>query len=103
MKFFLLKTFKNNIKINIIVISQINNPRTIFSCQIKNEIIVYPNPTSDFLYIKINEDIKDLKVLNTLGESIYNLAPSERIDVSNLERGMYFIEINNQTFKFLKK
>jgi len=71
--------------------------------EIKDEIIVYPNPTSDFLYIKINEDIKDLKVLNTLGESIYNLAPSERIDVSNLERGIYFIEINNQTFKFLKK
>ena len=62
-----------------------------------------PNPTSDFLNIKINEDVRDIKVINTLGELIYNLAPTKRIDVSNLDSGIYFIAINNHIFKFLKK
>ena len=71
--------------------------------ELKDEIIVYPNPTSDFLNIKINEDVRDIKVVNALGELIYNLAPTKRIDVSNLDSGIYFIAINNHTFKFLKK
>jgi hypothetical protein len=82
----------------------------------KNGIIVYPNPTlKNKLYIRLANDVKQLRnlsILNTLGEEIYNSndpkingAFTVELDVSNFKNGIYFIRINllekTETIKFV--
>lgn len=60
----------------------------------KNEISisVFPNPSTDFVTIKSSEAINEIHVFNTLGSKI--LTTTERnIDVSNLSKGFYVLNI----------
>ena len=75
---------------------------------------IYPNPASDYLEISsINPTLKlgvdeglDIRIFNTLGEIVMSLeqtSPSvQRIDISNLSPGIYFIKIGNKVEKFVK-
>ena len=83
---------------------------------IQNNIAVYPNPAYD--YIEINPDANnptlkrgvdegsDIQIFNTLGEiiiSVEQTPPSvQRIDISKLSHGIYFIKIGNRVEKFVK-
>ncbi|MGJ8591035.1 MAG: T9SS type A sorting domain-containing protein [Aquaticitalea sp.] len=81
---------------------------------LQNEIIgfkVYPNPVSNMLFIKssISENY-NLEVMNALGQIVSTKrgdASSTSLDVSNLSKGFYFLNIdsengNSQTIKFIK-
>lgn len=82
-----------------------------------NEVRLFPNPTVDFLYIKIaNSNLKDVKftVHNIIGNVIeVELEKLEdnsyRIKVEDLPTGYYLLAIRNddqyfkETYKFLKK
>ena len=63
----------------------------------KNEILVYPNPASNVLNISgIGEG--NCSILNILGEVIYSIVidqNSATIDISSLNPGKYFIQIDN--------
>jgi len=77
------------------------------------ELVVYPNPVSDTLNIKIpnGKIIKSFKIANILGETIYvkeNISNQNAIDVSNLSSGVYILSVNfgnytNEHIKFQKK
>ncbi|GGG14850.1 hypothetical protein GCM10011344_14330 [Dokdonia pacifica] len=57
---------------------------------------VYPNPTSDILYINSNEPLEKLTIYNSLGQSIKTKdleGLNSQIDMSNLDRGIYFISL----------
>ncbi|KAA0993119.1 FG-GAP-like repeat-containing protein [Dyadobacter aurulentus] len=59
-------------------------------------ISIYPNPTSDKLYINNLEKDKvaDIKVLSTLGKTIYNTAGGEsEIDLAGTTQGIYLLLI----------
>jgi Secretion system C-terminal sorting domain len=79
---------------------------------INNNILVYPNPTSENLFIEIkNKDFfgvdYNVKIVNNLGQILYdnriNLIENQRIDVSNLDAGNYFIIFYNKFVKFQKQ
>lgn len=59
-------------------------------------IIIYPNPTSDKLYIKnLQKDkVGDIRVLSTLGKTIYNSGRGEsEIDLTGASQGIYLLVI----------
>ena len=81
----------------------------------KNDIIITPNPTNDFIEIISYNSLaaENISVFNALGEpAIKNTSgiinqndganKAYRIDVSMLPAGIYFIRINNDIRKFIK-
>lgn len=78
-------------------------------------IVVYPNPTEDFLNIDYdfsNKNNVQISILNDIGQELdkielYNNYGRETINVTNLSGGIYFIKfsIDNETkiIKFIKK
>jgi len=68
-------------------------------------IVVYPNPTSDFIGFKNIDD-------NTVSVTIYSIsgykvmyAPliDKKVDIRRLSNGMYLVKVNNQVLKFTKR
>ena len=62
----------------------------------KNEISLFPNPASDMLFISgsaITEG-RELKIINSIGEIVMRTLYQKEIDVSGLQNGMYWIEID---------
>ncbi len=85
------------------------NNLTIKNYETDNKFSVYPNPSSDFISINSNL-ISNIIVFNILGNKVLeieNYQQNNKIDVSKLENGIYFISINNiynsKTLKFIKK
>ena len=69
------------------------------------KFIMYPNPTSEKLYIKGLNNY-DLKVYNRLGQIILKANNARAIDVSSLSVGIYLIEVSDgvksSTKRFVK-
>lgn len=64
-----------------------------------NVFRLYPNPTKDKLYFNSSQVINRIKIYNNLGKLIvdYSLNDTDaEINLSSLEKGIYFININNQ-------
>lgn len=54
---------------------------------------LYPNPTSDFVYISENADVQ---IFNIHGQLVGSYKNTNRIDVSNLNAGLYIFRINTE-------
>jgi hypothetical protein len=100
-------------------IAKYTQPNTSVSNEpIQNNISVYPNPSGDYIEISsINPTLKrgvdegsDIQIFDMLGviqstPDCFAVTPSsggQRIDVSFLSSGMYFIKIGNRVEKFVK-
>ncbi|MCQ2327608.1 MAG: T9SS type A sorting domain-containing protein [Bacteroidales bacterium] len=69
----------------------------------ENTISVYPNPVCDVLNVNV-PNAETLSITNTLGQRVMEINnPATQINVSNLENGVYFLRVNNQTTKFIKR
>ncbi len=77
----------------------------------KTNFIVYPNPVSNYLAIETHfTGSSQLIVINNLGQLVLKQnqnTSSISLDVSNLSKGLYFLNIasedsNSQTIKFIK-
>jgi hypothetical protein len=65
---------------------------------------LYPNPVEDHLYIQSSDTtIKNIDIYNILGKKIYTSSSENRLDMSSYSAGIYFVKINNSTFKIVKK
>lgn len=67
---------------------------------------VYPNPTSNLLYINSANKIDTIQITDVLGKIVYNenTTNSETtIDLSTLTSGIYFITVGNTTKKIIKE
>ena len=65
---------------------------------------LYPNPVEDYLYIQSSDTtIKNIDIYNILGKRIYSSTSENRLDMSSYSAGIYFVKINNSTFKIVKK
>ena len=70
-----------------------------------NEMLIYPNPANDYIELKLNYGLKsilqvndEIKIYNSYGELIQSEKMSssfQKIDVSNLQAGVYNLKINN--------
>lgn len=77
---------------------------------IQNNLIVYPNPTDNFLKVKYNDEIDEIKLYNIIGELILETKNFETpiLNVESLIDGIYFIDFyfENKRIerkKFIKK
>ena len=70
---------------------------------LQKEITIYPNPSSDYIFIEFEEQIADLKILNVNGKKIKELTPAKTVDISFLNKGLFILKINDYYIKFLKK
>ena len=66
----------------------------------ENLFEIYPNPTSDFIFIENKEmELYEVVIFDTFGKSIYNNTFSnhnEQISLSHLSKGIYFVEIRTE-------
>jgi len=74
------------------------------------DIKIYPNPVTDSFSIKLPEDlkIKTIDIFDTSGKLVKNsISQSDKIDVSYLSSGIYFIKVKTDkgvfVTKFIKK
>lgn len=78
-----------------------SNPITIGTINSdKNNLILYPNPTHDYLNIVNNsgQDIDCINIYNMKGEKLSAYNPKERLNLNNFARGIYLIEIKFDDF-----
>lgn len=71
---------------------------------VKPEFTVYPNPFTDYLYIKSNRD-QILKITSISGQVLLNVQVHEgvnRVDVSSLPKGTYILNRGSEVFKVVK-
>jgi uncharacterized protein (DUF1501 family) len=78
------------------------------SFEIKNEIVVYPNPTSEIVVIQSANNINSVSIFAMDGRNVKNyrnpLTTNEyTINVQNLSVGMYTIKVNTDNGIFSKK
>lgn len=62
-----------------------------------NSIFVYPNPFIDVLNISDVKDVKSIAVHDTLGRLVKELVPTEEINLSALNNGVYFLTLTTET------
>ncbi|WP_204344532.1 T9SS type A sorting domain-containing protein [Psychroserpens algicola] len=87
---------------------EVNDPLSVDEAGLDNLLTIYPNPTSDVLYIKL-ANVQDAKfsVSNLLGQSItsgaLNANDVNTLDLSESASGVYFITINSGNSTLTKK
>jgi len=70
---------------------------------------LYPNPAKDFITIDLNQNVKDasVKVYDVIGKCVIQSSLtngySKQIDLSNIEKGIYFVEIESDGKKHVSK
>ena len=69
-------------------------------------IVAYPNPASNKVYIQTNAKILGVNVYNILGKRVRNTV-SDTIDVTNLTNGVYIMtietDLGSETKRLIKK
>ena len=56
---------------------------------------VYPNPTSDIVYIDGNYTQLEEVVYDILGKQVMNKSITNNIDISQLEKGVYILQLSD--------
>ena len=69
----------------------------------ENSLTIAPNPATDELFIKGNV-VSDYKIITIQGKIIQqgNTNPNTPINITHLETGLYFINIDGEVLKFAK-
>lgn len=63
--------------------------------------LIYPNPSSSYFKI-IRDDIKEITIINALGQEVYrNLAHSRTVNISHLREGIYFVKMTTNENQLL--
>ena len=75
----------------------------------KESVKIYPNPTTDYVYLKLNSKVKleTAKIYDLSGKLISQPKINEdRLDLRSLNQGIYLLKFTNsniQTIKIIKK
>lgn len=72
----------------------------------KTEISIYPNPTSNTLYVEANSQIDKVEVFDLLGRNVLEISPSSEkteLNMGGLKAGMYITVISSEGKKTVKK
>lgn len=73
--------------------------------ELKPEISIFPNPTSQFLNIEdSNQAVKELKLFSILGKNVKNFEVngSSRFNIMDVEKGLYLLQIINHQGVLIK-
>jgi hypothetical protein len=69
-------------------VTNINNNRLASS-----EIKVFPNPADDYIRIMNAGLAFEVNIYNTIGQNVMTVKNQNQIDVSSLQKGLYFVEV----------
>ena len=58
-----------------------------------NNILIYPNPTPDYIKIESEANITKVKIFDTNGKLIISQKETKKIDISALPKGIYILNI----------
>lgn len=91
-------TFTGDVRTVTLSLNEFDNKR----------IAIYPNPATEFVNISGLSNIKSIKIISIDGKLISVLKNTSKINVSNLTKGVYFLEIQTDNsvvnrIKFIKK
>lgn len=81
-------------------------PLTAVSCSGQRELSIYPNPTAGEFVIEGAEQNRDLIVTDMLGQTVLSTRISSlktKVDLSQLQKGIYFISIDSYGEHIVKK
>ena len=59
------------------------------------DILIYPNPTSDIVYIDGNYTQLKVVVYDILGKQVMKESITNSIDISQLEKGVYILQLSD--------
>ena len=87
-----------NIKNDSMVIEMLDIVISAEDVEIDDDVVVYPNPASNLVNIKTNQEISNISLYNSVGQLIRTISLNERkvhysVDLGGLENGVYFINI----------
>ncbi len=61
-----------------------------------NLFIIYPNPTNGLLTINSTSTISEITVYNNLGQLLFASEEKNKVDISSLSQGIYFVKIKDE-------
>ncbi len=67
----------------------------------KEDFVIYPNPTSDKLHFDLYTDVRVI-VSDQTGKVLMETISSENIDVAHLSAGIYYLKIGDRRMLFVK-
>ncbi|WP_074407861.1 T9SS type A sorting domain-containing protein [Aquimarina megaterium] len=71
--------------------------------KVSNDIIVYPNPANSFVNIRSKEKIKELTLYTFVGEQVLQKQNTPELDISEVNRGVYWLVIETKSKTLRKK
>lgn len=83
------------------------DPSAVNEALCQQSLEVYPNPCSDVLYLKnIPSEMVDYSIFNVLGQQVATGCSDGTINIAELEKGIYFLQIKDEnvlkTAKFIR-
>jgi hypothetical protein len=75
---------------------------TSVSKQNEHNLIIYPNPVTDFLYLRNVKQSDKIEIISILGQTILTGNYHDKIDISSFPSGTYFLKVRDKTYKFIK-
>lgn len=73
---------------------------------VEHNVTAYPNPINDVLNIQLGDNQTDVVVYNSLGQVVRrynNVSGDMQINVEDLNAGMYFVKVNGEVIKVVKR
>ncbi len=67
-----------------------------------SDIMIYPNPATDIIFVGGIQNIKSIKIYSILGSLEKEVFNTNQVDISELSTGIHFIKVDNGTV-FTKK
>jgi hypothetical protein len=67
------------------------------------EVNIYPNPTANYLFIEGNKNPISISIYNLLGTEVISESNTQKIEVSELSKGIYIISVSDGVSQSNKK
>ena len=82
---------------------RVDNTTSIFN-QKKEELIIFPNPTSDYFQVGNDSRIKKVVIYNIVGKEIkrFNHTPGKQHNVESLRKGLYLVRLFDSSGEIVK-
>lgn len=76
------------------------------SVQTEGNSMIYPNPTSNSISFRSNQQIRSIVIYNTMNQLVYEMEREtgiSEVDLGNLPKGIYYVQVNGENVRKLIK
>ena len=72
-----------------------------------SKVLLYPNPANDILHLELldNSETSELSIISVTGSLVYKnqFTTKTEVEVSQLQKGVYFVKVVNPDFSVVSK